>query len=89
MNTSKRKIFKVGDVVAFNFTEVKTPMKIIKILNKHASLVHRDLKYSCGMIDMRYLETFKNEFEKEYSNYEVGIDLTNEKDKTSIYKGES
>jgi len=85
MNTSKRKIFKVGDVVAFNFTEVKTPMMITKIMNnKHASLIHKKLLYDCGMIDMQFLESWKEEYEIEYSDYEVGIDLANEKDKTSI-----
>ena len=81
MNTSKNKIFKVGDVVAFNFTEVKTPMKITKILNnKHAALFHRDLNYDCGMIDMQYLEPFKKDYEKEYSSCEAIMDHKKEDD---------
>lgn len=74
------KPFKVGDIVAFNFTPVKTPMKIIKIRNKKfVELIHRDIGYDCGEIDIEYIEKWKKEYDK---IQDVGVDLADEKSYT-------
>lgn len=61
MSTTKNYKFKIGDIVAFNFTVVKTPMKIIGFRKKkYAKLEHRDLGYDCGEIDMEYIEKYNS-----------------------------
>ena len=62
MNTTNK--FIKGDIVAFNFTKVKTPMRIKNITKSRlAHLEHRDLKYDCGYISTEYLEAYNDEYD--------------------------
>ena len=83
MSTTNK--FKIGDIVAFNFTEVKTPMRIRGIRKeRYVRLEHRDLGYDCGEIDMQYVEKWKKEYEKIQDTRVIGIDLAHGPDTTII-----